>query len=101
MVDIDSTFSGQATQNMWIGLNDIDNEGQLTWKNGETFYFADWSGDGDENDDDLDCVSLTKSDFKFRNESCDNKEINGYLCMKGSISKFYSPSLVFKLKCLI
>ena len=85
--ELQSTFSSQITQNMWIGLNDVNEEGTLTWYNGEEYLFTAWSSSGNDNDDSRDCVSMDDS-FKYNNETCNNQNINGYMCIKGTAGKY-------------
>ena len=70
---------------MWIGLNDIESEDSLVWKNGESYVFTSWDDTGSGNDEASDCVVMT-SGFKYQNKTCDDTGVRGYLCMKGNIS---------------
>ena len=71
---------------MWIGLNDIDTEGTVTWKNGEDYLFTAWSEGGGPLDDARDCVVMNTA-FQYINKTCGAQDIKGHLCMKGTISK--------------
>ena len=71
---------------MWIGLNDIDTEGTVTWKNGEDYLFTAWSEGGGPLDDGRDCVVMNTA-FQYINKTCGAQDIKGHLCMKGAISK--------------
>ena len=70
---------------MWIGLNDIDSEDTLVWKNGEVYMFTSWAESGSANDEATDCVVMN-TDFQYENKTCSDTQLKGYLCMKGTIS---------------
>lgn len=70
---------------MWIGLNDIESEDTLAWKNGEAYLFSSWDDAGSANDEATDCVVMTTG-FKYQNKTCTDTQVEGYLCMKGAIS---------------
>ena len=87
---------------MWIGLNDIETEDSLVWKNGEAYVFTSWDETGNGNDEATDCVVMT-SGFKYQNKTCDDAVVRGHLCMKGAISlpqytyeTFLNPNNRFK-----
>lgn len=70
---------------MWIGLNDIETEDTLVWKNGETYQFTSWADTGGANDEASDCVVMTSA-FQYENKTCSDTQVSGQLCMKGTIS---------------
>ncbi|XP_009084563.3 macrophage mannose receptor 1-like isoform X1 [Serinus canaria] len=91
-----------ATTNVWIGMNDINRESTFLWADGSTVSYTNWVNGAPEKqqsyfdyyefeivtDDALetDCVFITKSDGRWRDDSCDNER--GYVCQMNS-----SPSL--------
>ena len=97
LIQLETVFSPQATQKMWIGLNDMNSEGTLIWVNGEDYYFSPWDSYRDDNYDSRDCVVLNDDNFKFRYYECDSDHFHGYICMKGSICKLF---IIFCFLCL-
>ena len=81
--EVETVFSHQITRTMWIGLNDINNEGTMVWANGDPFYFASWRSGGNPNSDSYDCVGMA-TNYKYQNFSCGDSSNKGVLCMKGS-----------------
>jgi len=47
--DENAWIAAQNVSNPWIGINDIQNEGQFVWLDGEAAPFTDWN-DGEPND---------------------------------------------------
>ena len=54
--------------NMWIGLNDIDNEGDYVWVDGTSFDYENWQGKEDV--DKQNCVRMRTSDGEWDDISC-------------------------------
>uniref|UniRef100_A0A8C3EKU1 Uncharacterized protein n=1 Tax=Corvus moneduloides TaxID=1196302 RepID=A0A8C3EKU1_CORMO len=85
-----------ATTNVWIGMNDINQESTFLWTDGSTVSYTNWVHGAPEKKqsyfdfyeyetltDDTDCVFIMKSDGKWRDDSCDNKR--GYVCQMNSL----------------
>uniref|UniRef100_A0A8C9N760 Macrophage mannose receptor 1-like n=1 Tax=Serinus canaria TaxID=9135 RepID=A0A8C9N760_SERCA len=84
-----------ATTNVWIGMNDINRESTFLWADGSTVSYTNWVNGAPEKQQSYfdyyefeitDCVFITKSDGRWRDDSCDNER--GYVCQMNS-----SPSL--------
>ncbi|XP_053915277.1 macrophage mannose receptor 1 isoform X1 [Cuculus canorus] len=89
-----------AMTNVWIGMNDINEESTFLWTDGSTVSYTNWVNGAPENKQvyfdfyyyekltditmETDCVFIMKSDGKWRDDSCDN-EI-GYLCQMNPLT---------------
>uniref|UniRef100_A0A8C3H2D1 Uncharacterized protein n=1 Tax=Corvus moneduloides TaxID=1196302 RepID=A0A8C3H2D1_CORMO len=82
-----------ATTNVWIGMNDINQESTFLWTDGSTVSYTNWvhahhlltafcNGCASSLLQ-TDCVFIMKSDGKWRDDSCDNKR--GYVCQMNSL----------------
>uniref|UniRef100_A0A8C3EI57 Uncharacterized protein n=1 Tax=Corvus moneduloides TaxID=1196302 RepID=A0A8C3EI57_CORMO len=69
-----------ATTNVWIGMNDINQESTFLWTDGSTVSYTNWVHGAPEKKQN--CVFIMKSDGKWRDDSCDNKR--GYVCQMNS-----------------
>ncbi|XP_054027247.1 macrophage mannose receptor 1 [Dryobates pubescens] len=83
-----------ATTDVWIGMNDINRELTFLWTDGSSVSYTNWAPGAPEkkqsyfNHYDLemltdfsietDCVSMVRSDGRWRDQSCDNEA--GYIC---------------------
>uniref|UniRef100_A0A8C3EI87 Uncharacterized protein n=1 Tax=Corvus moneduloides TaxID=1196302 RepID=A0A8C3EI87_CORMO len=79
-----------ATTNVWIGMNDINQESTFLWTDGSTVSYTNWVHGAPEKKqsyfDFYEYETLTddalESDGKWRDDSCDNKR--GYVCQMNS-----------------
>uniref|UniRef100_A0A663EA94 Mannose receptor C-type 1 n=1 Tax=Aquila chrysaetos chrysaetos TaxID=223781 RepID=A0A663EA94_AQUCH len=78
-----------ATTNVWIGMNDINEESTFLWTDGSTVFYTNWVNGAPEQKqsyfDYYDYERLTDitSDGKWRDDSCDNER--GYICQMNSL----------------
>ncbi|XP_050184740.1 macrophage mannose receptor 1-like isoform X1 [Myiozetetes cayanensis] len=88
-----------ATSDVWIGLNDINQEFTFLWTDGSTVSYTNWVNGAPEQKQsyfdyfeferltditvETDCVFVMKSDGKWRDDSCDNER--GYICQMNSL----------------
>ncbi len=64
---------------VWIGGQDVKQEGSFVWENGEPWTYAPWkTGEPGDHADQDDCVELTDEPPRFDDEDCNKKQ--GYLC---------------------
>ena len=68
-------------EDYWIGLNDLDSEGNLVWDNGESYSYGYWNYWA-RNHQSKDCAKVQRSDGSWDFVSC-NEDNNGVMCMKG------------------
>ncbi|GAB0184746.1 macrophage mannose receptor 1-like [Grus japonensis] len=89
-----------ATANVWIGMNDINEEFTFLWTDGSTVSYTNWVNGAPERKQsyfdyyefesltditvETDCVFIMKSDGKWRDDSCDNER--GYICQMDSLT---------------
>ncbi|XP_077997842.1 macrophage mannose receptor 1-like [Glandiceps talaboti] len=70
-----------SVRHLWIGLDDIDVEGEMKWVDGSQVTYSDWYGrepnNGGGNED---CGHLRSSDGKWNDMACSKK--NGFICEK-------------------
>uniref|UniRef100_A0A663E991 Mannose receptor C-type 1 n=1 Tax=Aquila chrysaetos chrysaetos TaxID=223781 RepID=A0A663E991_AQUCH len=72
-----------ATTNVWIGMNDINEESTFLWTDGtQDLLIAFCNGCVSSPLLQTDCVFIMKSDGKWRDDSCDNER--GYICQMNS-----------------
>ncbi|XP_027514430.1 macrophage mannose receptor 1-like [Corapipo altera] len=88
-----------ATTDVWIGLNDINQESTFLWTDGSTVTYTNWVNGAPEQKQsyfdyyyfetltdvtvETDCVFIMKSDGKWRDDSCENER--GYICQMNSL----------------
>uniref|UniRef100_A0A8C5T5E2 Mannose receptor C-type 1 n=1 Tax=Malurus cyaneus samueli TaxID=2593467 RepID=A0A8C5T5E2_9PASS len=98
-----------ATTNVWIGMNDINQESTFLWTDGSTVSYTNWAHAPAAQELPLttspfiafcngcasslflqtDCVFIMKSDGKWKDDSCDNER--GYVCQMNS--REFQPNL--------
>uniref|UniRef100_A0A8C3H2C3 Uncharacterized protein n=1 Tax=Corvus moneduloides TaxID=1196302 RepID=A0A8C3H2C3_CORMO len=71
-----------ATTNVWIGMNDINQESTFLWTDGTHHLLTAFCNGCASSLLQTDCVFIMKSDGKWRDDSCDNKR--GYVCQMNS-----------------
>ena len=59
-------------ENIWIGANDIKDEGNFEWSDGNAFSFSNWYQEEPNNQGDEDCVNL-KPVRKWNDQTCSSK----------------------------
>ena len=73
--------SGITDQDVWIGGNDLKQEGTFEWSDGSVFNFTNWK-DEEPNDflGDEDCVTILGATFNktWNDLSCTNKNL--FIC---------------------
>ena len=66
----------------WIGLNDIEQEGQFTWSDGSDVDFTNWARQQPDNKFGQDCVHVPDLDnpnaAEWDDENCDNERF--FIC---------------------
>lgn len=65
---------------LWIGLNDISQEGVYVWASGSTAAYRRWSSGQPNNEGGQNCVHMTSS-TNWNDFSC--KSTYAYVCEKG------------------
>lgn len=78
-----ATGINQAAKYVWIGLNDIKDEGTFTWEVDESSVeFSKWGSEQPDNDNNQDCVTVgAKQMFSlWEDHQCDTSHL--YMCEK-------------------
>ncbi|XP_067418418.1 macrophage mannose receptor 1-like [Emydura macquarii macquarii] len=92
----------------WIGLNDINSEFSFLWTDGSGVSYENWANraptsrlrysyydanDDEDDDQEKDCVIMTKEEGKWRDENCANDK--SYICQMNSKPEIlHSPTTI-------
>ncbi|XP_043990703.1 macrophage mannose receptor 1-like [Gambusia affinis] len=83
---VTSELGYAATDELWIGLNDIKTEGLFDWTDHTTVTFTSWEfGKPQSATNQNDCVLIRGENGNWADRDC--KENHGFICMKASASE--------------
>ncbi|XP_068197546.1 macrophage mannose receptor 1-like isoform X2 [Antennarius striatus] len=87
-----------STDELWIGLNDINIEGLFDWSDHSAVSFTSWTyGKPSVSTDSEDCVLITGENGNWADHSCDEK--HGFICMKQSATERKGDEVVLDVGC--
>ncbi len=67
----------------WVGLSDVDSEGDYTWVNGEPFDYSNWDTSQPDNANNEDYVEFNGNNDKWNDNTNSNGHTNGYVVEYG------------------
>jgi C-type mannose receptor len=72
-------MNASSQQIIWLGLNDIREEGTYTWCDGSSSSYTAWApGEPNDNSGQEDCATLTKPDGLWNDLRC--SELHAFIC---------------------
>uniref|UniRef100_A0A8C3ALJ6 Mannose receptor, C type 1b n=1 Tax=Cyclopterus lumpus TaxID=8103 RepID=A0A8C3ALJ6_CYCLU len=87
-----------STDELWIGLNDIQTEGLFDWSDHSTVSFTSWEfGKPTVSTDTDDCVLIRGENGNWADRSCSEK--HGFICMKQSATERTGDEVDVDLGC--
>ncbi|CAL1580355.1 unnamed protein product [Knipowitschia caucasica] len=87
-----------ATDELWIGLNDLRTEGLFEWIDQTPVRFSSWTyGEPMVSGDTEDCVLMTGEKGNWADRSCEEK--HGFICMKQSSTETTEDEINMDVGC--
>jgi hypothetical protein len=75
-------FKVYSDDNLWVGYNDRESEGDWTWTDKMTSSYTNWN-EASPNNGGVSCALVTPTSGSWRDESC--KKTHDFICKKGNL----------------
>ncbi|KAM5158317.1 macrophage mannose receptor 1-like [Mantella aurantiaca] len=93
-----SGLTSATKTSLWVGLSSLDLNAGWKWNDGSPFRYLNWLPGNPSTELGKNCVSLEPTNnAKWENKECSQKL--GYICKKGNITSYISPSATEPINC--